>query len=107
MPVIEVGRVCVKLMGREAGRKCVIVDIVDDNFVVVTGPKSLTGVKRRKANVRHLEVLDRKVEIEKGASDEEVLNAIEAAGLTEFMKERVIISRETLLKLATVVPRKR
>ncbi len=107
MPVIEVGRVCVKLMGREAGRKCVIVDIVDDNFVVVTGPKSLTGVKRRKANVRHLEVLDRKVEIEKGASDEEVLKAIEASGLVEFMKERVKIDRKTLLKLATVAPRER
>ncbi len=107
MSVIEVGRVCVKLMGREAGRKCVIVDIVDDNFVVVTGPKSLTGVKRRKANVRHLEVLDRKVEIKKGASDEEVLKAIEAAGLAELMKERVKIGRETLLKLATVVPRER
>jgi len=107
LPVIEVGRVCVKLMGREAGRKCVIVDIVDDNFVVVTGPKSLTGVKRRKANVRHLEVLDRKVEIEKGASDEEVLKAIEASGLAEFMKERVKIDRKTLLKLATVAPRER
>jgi len=107
LPVIEVGRVCVKLMGREAGRKCVIVDIVDDNFVVVTGPKSLTGVKRRKANVRHLEVLDRKVEIEKGASDEEVLKAIEASGLVEFMKERVKIDRKTLLKLATVAPRER
>jgi large subunit ribosomal protein L14e len=107
MPLIEVGRVCVKLMGREAGRKCVIVDIVDDNFVVVTGPKSLTGVKRRRANIRHLEILDKKVEIEKGASDEEVLKAIEAVGLVEFMKERVKIDRRTLLKLATVVPGER
>jgi large subunit ribosomal protein L14e len=107
MTLIEVGRVCVKLMGREAGRKCVIVDIVDDNFVVVTGPKSLTGVKRRRANIRHLEILDKKVEIEKGASDEEVLKAIEAAGLVEFMKERVKIDRRTLLKLATVVPGER
>jgi large subunit ribosomal protein L14e len=105
MPLVEVGRVCVKLMGKEAGRKCVIVDIVDDNFVVVTGPKSLTGVKRRRANIRHLEILDKKVEIEKGASDEEVLKAIEAAGLVEFMKERVKIDRRTLLKLATVVPK--
>lgn len=107
MTLIEIGRVCVKLMGREAGRKCVIVDIVDDNFVVVTGPKSLTGVKRRRANIRHLEILDKEVEIEKGASDEEVLKAIEAAGLVEFMKERVKIDRRILLKLATVVPGER
>jgi large subunit ribosomal protein L14e len=26
MPAIEVGRVCVKVAGRESGRKCVIVE---------------------------------------------------------------------------------
>ncbi|GAB6148021.1 50S ribosomal protein L14e [Stetteria hydrogenophila] len=86
---IEVGRVCVKVQGREAGRKCVIVDIIDHNFVLITGPKSLTGVRRRRANINHIEPLDVKIEISKGASDEEVLAAIEKAGLTEFMRERV------------------
>ncbi len=90
MPAIEVGRICVKIAGREAGRKCVIVDIIDDKFVLVTGPKSLTGVKRRRVNIKHIEPLDKKVEIEKGASDEDVLKAIESAGLTEFMKERIV-----------------
>lgn len=89
VPAIEVGRICVKIAGREAGRKCVIVDIIDENFVLITGPKSLTGVKRRRCNINHLEVLDKKIEIPKGASDEEVLKAIEQAGLTEFMKERI------------------
>jgi len=98
MPAIEVGRICVKLLGREAGRKCVIVDIIDDNFVLITGPKSLTGVKRRRANINHIEPLDKKIDIPKGASDEEVLKAIEAAGLTEFMKEKVKISRKQILE---------
>lgn len=89
MPAIEVGRICVKLAGREAGRKCVIVDIIDENFVLVTGPEQLTGVRRRRANIKHLEPLPRKVEIEKGASDEEILKAVEAAGLADFMKEVV------------------
>lgn len=87
--VFDVGRVCVKTAGREAGRKCVVVDIVDENFVVVTGPKSLTGVKRRRANVKHLEPLQYKINISKGASDEEVLAALEKAGLLEFMREIV------------------
>ncbi len=98
MPAIEVGRICVKLLGREAGRKCIIVDIIDDNFVLITGPKSLTGVKRRRANINHIEPLDKKIDIPKGASDEEVLKAIEAAGLTEFMKEKVKISRKQILE---------
>ncbi|MCS7128688.1 MAG: 50S ribosomal protein L14e [Sulfolobales archaeon] len=91
MPAIEVGRICVKVSGREAGLKCVIVNIIDDNFVLVTGPKSLTGVKRRRVNIKHIEPLEVKINILKGASDEDVLKAIEEAGLVEFMKERVKI----------------
>ncbi len=89
MPAIEVGRICVKIAGRESGRKCVIVDLIDDNFVLITGPKSLTGVKRRRVNIRHIEPLEQKIDIKKGASDEEVLEAIKQAGLEEFMKEIV------------------
>ncbi len=89
MPAIEIGRICVKVAGREAGRKCVIVDIIDDNFVLVTGPKSLTGVKRRRVNIKHIEPLDKVIDIRRGASDEEVLKAIAATGLTDFMKEIV------------------
>ena len=89
MPAIEVGRLCVKLRGREAGRKCVIVDIIDDNFVLITGPKDISGVKRRRANINHIEVLPMKIEIKPGASDEEVKKALEAAGLIDFMRQRV------------------
>ncbi|MBP1448573.1 MAG: 50S ribosomal protein L14e [Thermoproteus sp.] len=87
--VLEVGRVVVKVLGREAGRKAVIVDILDENYVLVTGPRSLSGVKRRRANVNHIEPTDKKVEIKRGASDEEVIKALEAAGLIEYMKEKV------------------
>jgi len=87
--VIDVGRVVVKVLGREAGRKAVVVDIVDESYVVVTGPKSLSGVRRRRVNINHIEPTDKKVEIKRGASDEEVLKAVEAAGLVEYMRERV------------------
>lgn len=89
MPAIEIGRICVKIAGREAGRKCVIVDIIDENYILITGPKQVSGVKRRRCNINHVEVLDKKIEIQKGASDEEVVKALEQAGLMEFMKERV------------------
>ncbi len=91
MPAIEVGRLCVKTRGREAGRKCVIVEIIDDNFVVITGPKDVSGVKRRRANINHIELLPEKINIEPGASDDEVRKALEEAGLLDFMKERVRI----------------
>ncbi len=91
MPAIEVGRLCVKVRGREAGRKCVIVEIIDDNFVLITGPKSISGVKRRRANIDHIEVLERKIDIEPGASDEEIAKKLEEEGLLDFMRERVTI----------------
>lgn len=86
---VEVGRVCVKLSGREAGRKCVIVDVIDKNFVLVTGPQSLTGVKRRRTNMRHLEPTEETVDIKKGASDEDVTKVAEKAKKTGFLKETV------------------
>ena len=89
MPAIEVGRLCYKVRGHEAGRKCVIVDIIDENMVLVTGPKQLTGVKRRRVNIKHLVPLDRVISISKGASDEEVLKALQEAGLLDFMREKV------------------
>ncbi|MDT7866922.1 50S ribosomal protein L14e [Acidilobus sp. SCGC AC-742_M05] len=89
MPAIEVGRLCYKVRGHEAGRKCVIVDIIDENLVLVTGPKQLTGVKRRRVNIKHIAPLDRAISISKGASDEEVLKALQEAGLLDFMREKV------------------
>ena len=89
MPAVEVGRVCVKLAGREAGKKCVVVDVIDKNFVLVTGPVNVSGVKRRRLNVGHVEPLDVKVKIEKGDDDEVVVEALKKAKLLEDMKEPV------------------
>jgi len=89
MPAIEVGRICVKLTGREAGRKCVIVDIIDKSFILITGPKTVTGIKRRRANINHVEPLQDKIAIKRGASDEEVVEALKASGKLEEMAQTV------------------
>jgi large subunit ribosomal protein L14e len=89
MPAIEVGRICVKVLGREAGRKCVIVDLMDKSFVLITGPKKLTDVKRRRVNANHIEPLQDKIDIKRGASDEEVADALKASDKLEMMKKEV------------------
>ncbi len=86
MGLIEIGRVCIKTAGREAGKKCVVVRIIDKNFVEITGPKELTGVRRRRVNIRHLLPLPLKIDISEGAEDEEVLEALKG---TELYKEVV------------------
>jgi large subunit ribosomal protein L14e len=87
MSLVEVGRVCVKTHGREAGKKCVVVERVDKNFVLVSGPQEITGIRRRRANVDHLDPTTKKVDIKAGAEDADIMKAIKGAKLTPFMKE--------------------
>ncbi|AUB56077.1 MULTISPECIES: 50S ribosomal protein L14e [Methanobacterium] len=74
MPAIEVGRICMKISGREAGEKCVIVEIIDDKFVEVIG----NTVKNRRCNIKHLEPLEQVIEI-KTEDPEEIKKEFEAA----------------------------
>ena len=74
---MDVGRVCVKLAGREVGMKCVILERIDKNFVLVAAP----GVKRRRCNVRHLEPTDLVLEF-KGTGEEAVKAALEKANVS-------------------------
>ena len=89
MPAIEIGRICVKNAGREAGKKCIIVDIVDKNFVLITGPKTVSDIKRRRANIDHLEATSEKIEIKRGATDEEITEALKTASKLEEMSSTV------------------
>ena len=79
--LFEKGRICIKVAGREAGKYCVVVE-EGKKFVTVSGPKSLTGVKRRRCNTNHLEPTPEKIDI-KGGSDEEILEALKSSGLIE------------------------
>src|SRR6266705_1185933 len=97
MPTIEVGRVCVKLNGRETGQRCVIVDVIDKNFVLVTGPQKISGVRRRRTNVKHIEPTEDSIDTKKGAPDEDVAKAIgkgnkAAAFKAAVLREQVLVT---------------
>ncbi len=68
----DIGRLCVKIAGRDAGKKCVIVD-VEGRMALIDGQ-----TRRRKCNLSHLEPLDEVVKIKKGASNAEVAKALSA-----------------------------
>jgi large subunit ribosomal protein L14e len=89
MPAIEVGRICVKQAGREIGKKCIVIDVMDKSFVLVTGPKKVTGIKRRRVNINHVMPLQDKVDVKRGASDEEVASVLESAGKLQEMTQPV------------------
>lgn len=90
--MIEIGRLCVKIAGREAGKKCVVVDVIDKSYVLVDGQ-----LKRKKCNITHLEPLDKKIDLKKNASHEEVVS--------EFKKLKIEV-KETKKKEKKEKPRK-
>jgi large subunit ribosomal protein L14e len=49
----------------------------------------VTGVKRRRVNVNHVEPLQDKIEIKRGASDDEVAQVLKTAGKLEAMAQMV------------------
>ncbi len=76
MSIFEVGRLCVKIAGRDAGRTCVVVEAAGNGYVVVDG-----DIRRKKVNIKHLEPLDKIVEVKAKATHADVKKAFEKAGL--------------------------
>jgi large subunit ribosomal protein L14e len=74
--MFDVGRVCIKLAGRDAGQKCVIVEILDDKTVMIDGM-----TRRRKCNKLHLEPLNQSLDLRQKASHEDVAKAFKELGL--------------------------
>lgn len=68
----EVGKLCVKIAGKDAGKTVIIVDKIDESFVMIDGP-----VKRKRCNIKHLEPFGEIIKIKKGASTEEVKSLLE------------------------------
>jgi large subunit ribosomal protein L14e len=91
MTLYKTGRICVKVVGRETGSHCVVVEQKEDNFVLITGPKNISGVRRRLCNIRHLEPLETILNISAGADDEAVEKALADAGLTEKFRTKIRI----------------
>jgi large subunit ribosomal protein L14e len=81
--MMEPGRVCLKIAGREAGKYAVIVEKIDDTFVLITGPKTITGVKRRRCNINHLEPTEHKFDINEKAEDSVIEELWRKSGLIE------------------------
>lgn len=74
--MLEIGRVCIKTSGRDAMQYGVIVEKIDENFVVLDGQ-----VRRRKVNIQHIEPLMKTVDIKAKADTKTVIKALEGVGI--------------------------
>ncbi len=73
--LFSVGRLCLKIAGRDAGKRCVIVEEAKDGVVMIDGE-----TRRRKCNVRHLEPLVDSLNVKKGATHADVVKAFAKLG---------------------------
>jgi len=80
--VLGIGRVCVKIAGRDAGKKCVIVKEIDNTYVLVDGQ-----TRRRKVNKFHLEPLEIVLSIDEDADNTTVVAAMTEAGFESVEKK--------------------
>ena len=85
--MIEVGRHCVKIAGRDAGKHCLIIDIIDTKTVLIDGE-----TRKRKCNVRHLEPLENLAKLKKNASHDQVLTVLKGFGVS--IKEKKPVPRK-------------
>lgn len=89
MKIMDVGRVCVKNAGKNAGSYCVITKALKDGFVEITGPRKLTGIKKGRCNAIHIEPTRHVIKLGKKASEADVEKAVKAAKLGKLMAEGV------------------
>lgn len=81
--MIDIGSVCMKIAGRDAGKICVVVDMLDGQFVLIDGQ-----TRRKRCNNMHLEPLSYSVDIKKGASSDDVAAALEKKGVHTVKQQK-------------------
>jgi len=86
MAVLEPGRIVLKIAGREGGQYAVVLEQAKDNFVLISGPKSITGIKRRKCSVFHIEPTEHVLQ---AGTDEQLEKAWKSSGLIQKLGIKV------------------
>lgn len=90
--VFEVGRLCYKIAGRDAGNYCVVIKKLEKGYVLIDGQ-----TRRRKCNVLHLEALPTLLKIKEDASYSDVVKMLE--------KEKIIVKQRRTAKKKEAGPR--
>ena len=90
-----------KIAGRDARQKCVVVEVLDSKYVMVDGE-----TRRRKCNIAHLEPLNMMVELQSGADNATVVAALKAEGIVCEEKKAANKEAKPLPKKEKVVKKK-
>jgi len=80
--MFEKGRLCTKLVGRDANKKCVIIKVIDENFVFIDGQ-----TRRRRCNIKHIEPSNKVLQIKLNADHQEVKRALKKENIIVVSKK--------------------
>jgi len=92
---VQIGRVCLINYGPYQGKLCVILDVIDANRALVTGP--LSGVPRQALNFKRMALTNFRVKINRGARNKVVAKAIETEKIKEQW-EKTSIARKMAIR---------
>lgn len=117
---VEIGRVAVVNYGPDAGKLCVIVNVLTLNRVLIDGPVTVTGVSRQAISTKRLTLTDLTVKVglearagtlAKAFAKEDILNKYAAskegklaaikkvrAEATDFERFQLMVARRTRAK---------
>ena len=82
MEIYNQGRVCIKTAGKDAGKTIVIIEKIDNTYVLIDG-----NIKRKKCNIKHLHPKEKTLDIKKSASTKEIHKAMTTAKLEVIPKK--------------------
>jgi len=90
--IFEIGRLCIKTAGRDKDLECIVINILENGYVLIDG-----NTRRKKVNIKHLKPLNQLVNIKKNASHDEVEKALAQLGI-EIIKRGKPRNRSERLK---------
>lgn len=96
----EIGRICLKIAGRDANKQCVVISNLDKNHVLVDG---LT--RRKKVNIKHIEPTKNKIDIKENADHSIVVEEFSKLGFKIPLKKSK--ERKERIKKSKVVKEKK
>jgi len=90
---VEIGRVVFINFGEDYGKLATIINVIDNNTVLVDGPRALTGVGRKTVNIKRLTLTDIKLDVGVHAREKSLKKAFEKQNVLNEWKKSALAKK--------------
>ncbi len=101
--MVNLGDVVFKIAGRDAGQLGVVVDVLDQTYVLIDG-----CTRKRKCNLKHLVFLNKQIKFKKTMNSQDIVVSLKELGFTfpEIKKGEARVKKERPKQLRKVATKK-